>query len=156
MSPRFSSSRDVPRNEDIWVAMLESTRERSTVAATSTTTGNTSWLPSSRRPCRRSCSFSDSSLAIFPRSSANSWFPASVTLCTTKLCVLRFELGDSTGPLVNQGQCHLPMTSVASPCLLSFILGGLVISLSTSKSIRVQVSVSVSRCQPWQLEPDGG
>ena len=64
--PRLSSSRDVPRNEEIWVTMLVSMRDRSTVTAT--TTGSTSWLPSCR-PRRRSCSFSDSSSEILRRSS---------------------------------------------------------------------------------------
>ena len=69
--PRLSSSRDMPRKDEIWVTMLVSTRDRSTVAA-GTTTGNTSWLPSSWWTRRRSCSILDSSSAFLLRSSATS------------------------------------------------------------------------------------
>ena len=65
VSARLRSSRDVPRNEDIWVTILGSRRDRSTVVVTTRTTGSTEW---SHRP--RSFSFSDSSSAILRCSSS--------------------------------------------------------------------------------------
>ena len=68
VSARLSSPLAVPRNEEIWMTRLMSKRERSTAVATTTsvTTGRTSRLPFCR-PCRRSCSISDSSSAFLPR-----------------------------------------------------------------------------------------
>ena len=68
VSARLSSSRDVPRNEEVWATMLVSTRDRLilevTTVSTSKTTGSTSWLPSSCRLRRRSRAFSNLSCSI--------------------------------------------------------------------------------------------
>mmetsp|Transcript_35131 Transcript_35131/g.78809 ORF Transcript_35131/g.78809 Transcript_35131/m.78809 type:complete len:212 (-) Transcript_35131:195-830(-) len=74
---RLSSSRAVPRNEEIWAMTPESMQDRSTVAVM--TTGSTSWFPSAC-PRRRSRSFSDLSSAFLPRSCVTSWFAASVLI----------------------------------------------------------------------------
>ena len=138
VSPRLRSSFDVPRNEDIWATMLESTWDRSTVTVVATTTGSISWLPASR-PRRRSCSISDSSSVILPCSSATSFFPA-----------------DSSSAILPRSTATSEMTMPSSDDDFSLFALPLSAILGSQEQLNAPKTSPTLRASVWRRSTEGG